>query len=97
MSSDDTECLANSVYSCYESNCFIAETTDLLCINENCRNKITTCLQDEDCGSLYLNYLKYKQDCYNTYYVPSGVSQCRCKQEGDSDTYYDDKFFRELY
>ena len=86
-SQNETECLSNNVSSCYADNCFDAITRNFLCINENCQSKITQCLTEQECGSLYLNYLENKQNCYDTRFTTSNGT-CRCRQNGDPIAYY---------
>lgn len=91
-SMNESECLSNVVYSCFSDNCFDEITTNILCINENCQSKITQCLLNEECGSLYLDYLENKDSCYETQFISSNET-CRCKQEGDNDNYYDNSIY----
>ena len=81
----------SDVYQCYKDQCFDEKTTNILCLNEYCDGKIRACLQSNDkaCGELYLSYLRQKQDCYDSVYEPSGLSRCRCRQEGDINAYYE--------
>ena len=82
-----------NTYNCYKNNCFEEKTDNVLCINTDCTTQISNCLIGSDngeCGRMYLEYLDFKQSCYDAAFVESGSNRCRCRQEGDGDTYYVD-------